>query len=125
MTNVYDLKNRRRSQSVDVEEKVRSLQFNSERERELFVEAQFGEEVIDFLHTDVGQYLLGVANQEMDISKQKMAELDPTDPRFKKKYAGYRFNYDTAAYFPRWLGEVITRGQNAAFTLENEDYDNG
>lgn len=98
-----------------------SIRFSDEREKQLFQEAKFGQDVVDFLRTDVGRYLYGVAKQEMEISKNGMAELHPADSRFKQKYAKLRFDYEVANKFVEWLSEAISTGSQAEFQLE-EDY---
>ena len=54
-----------------------NVEFVNEQERQYFAEAVLGEEVRQFLQSDVGRYLHGRAKGEYDRCRDKMFDLDP------------------------------------------------
>lgn len=101
---------------------LEQIHFTNKKQQELYQEARFGQDVYEFLHTDVGRYLRGVAEQEMEICRQKMADLSPGDPKFKNKFAKLKFDYEVAKRFTMWLGQAIAAGCEAENQIENEEY---
>lgn len=95
------------------------LDFVNEQEREFFAEAVLGEDVRQFLVSDVGRYLHGRAKQEYDRCRDEMFDLDPYTPKGKQEYMKLKADAQAAAHFMRWCADAITRGDQAATMLEN------
>lgn len=94
------------------------IEFVNEQEREYFAEAVIGEEVRQFLVSDVGRYLHGRAKQEYDRCRDEMFDLDPYTPEGKAKYLNLKADAAAAAHFMRWCVDAISRGDQAATMLE-------
>lgn len=101
---------------------LENIHFIDQKQKELFQQARFGQQVVDFLNADIGRYLNGVAIQEMEIAKQKMADLKPGDSRFKNKYAVLKLEYEIAFRFTKWLAEAVDTGYYAEKQIEQEEY---
>lgn len=95
------------------------IQFIDENEREYFAEAVVGQEMQEFLTSQVGQYLHGCAKQEYDRCRDEMFDTDPWTPEGKQKFLQLKADAAAAAHFMRWCAEAITRGQQAEFMLAN------
>lgn len=76
-------------------------------------EVRLGERVQEFVQSDVGQYLLGRAQIEMDEAKAAMVRINPFWPRAKTKLAQLQQEYRTAENFARWLNEALQNGDVA------------
>ena len=99
-----------------------NIHFINERQRELFAEARFGQQVEDFLRTDIGRYLHGCASQDVNIAMQNMADIRPGDPKFRSKFSKEKFDYEVALKFIVWLGQAIERGSKAEYMLNEGEF---
>lgn len=87
-------------------------------------EVRLGDRVREFIQTDVGQYLLGRAQIEMDEAKAAMVRINPFWPRAKSRLAALQQEYRTAENFARWLNDALQNGDLALEqirTLQEED----
>lgn len=87
-------------------------------------EVRLGDRVREFIQTDVGQYLLGRAQIEMDEAKAAMVRINPFWPRAKSRLAALQQEYRTAENFARWLNDALQNGELALEqirTLQEED----
>ena len=76
-------------------------------------EVRLGDRVREFALSDVGQYLLGRAQIEMDEAKAAMVRINPYWPRSKTKLAKLQQDYRTAENFARWLNDALQNGDIA------------
>lgn len=94
------------------------IEFVNEQERQYFAEAVIGEEMRQFLTSQVGRYLHGCAKQEYDRCRDKMFDCDPYTPEGKRDWTRLKREAAAAAHFMRWCVEAIQRGDQAAVMLE-------
>ena len=95
-----------------------SIEFVNEQERAYFAEAVLGEEVRQFVASDVGRYLHGRAKGEYDRCRDLMFDLDPYTPEGKREFLKLKREAAAASHFMRWCVEAITLGDQAATMLE-------
>lgn len=97
------------------------IQFVDQQEREYFAQAQLGEEAIQFLHSNLGRYLHGCAQQEVEALRDELEKIDP-DRRLsffsRRKLRRLQKEAQAARYFMRWLAEAIQQGNYAFNQLE-------
>ena len=77
---------------------------------ELIAQAEIGEQAKKFVESDLGQCLIGMAQQEIQVAKDALAETDPDDSKAIRKLQN---DIKVAAYFEQWLAELISNGNNA------------
>lgn len=83
-------------------------------------EARMAETIRRFLGTELGEYLVGRAQIEMEEAKDAMTRLNPFWPGAKRKLARLQQDYRVAEKFVKWLHEAIQNGDIAAAQLEDE-----
>lgn len=98
---------------------TQQLEFINETERQYFAEAVIGEEVRQFLQSEVGRLLHGSAKAEYDKCRDKMFELDPYTPQGKQEYLKLKADAWAASQFMRWCAETIVQGNEAEVMLNN------
>jgi len=86
--------------------------------QELFAEAMIGRDAEEFLKSDIGNYLLGCADQEID---EAMHELKNVHPWRTRKIKELQNKIWRAESFKQWLAELIIRGQQALQNLESDE----
>lgn len=80
-------------------------------------ERDLGEKCQAFLNTEVGQYLQGVAEQDVQLCATALLTVDPTDVETIRKI---QFKAHTAQNFLTWLDDAITNGHMAGQLLLEE-----
>ena len=103
------------------EEWMQNIAFINERQRELFVQARFGETVKDFLVSEVGRYLHGRAKIRFEECKDLMIGLDPDQPNFDEKFRALKNEAWAAEHFMQWCVDAINDADQAARNLDEED----
>jgi len=100
----------------------KQIEFQDDKERELFGEAVLAEDVRDFLRTHpVGQYLHHRAKLEIQQAEADALQVDPDSwPLFRgrNKLREIRQRAAVARAFINWLSEAILNGDAAASQLE-------
>ena len=76
----------------------------------LSAEAILGDEAKRFLEGDLGRYMRGVADQEVEKAILELEEVDPGDA---KKVREIQNRIWRARNFPAWLVELVQRGEEA------------
>jgi hypothetical protein len=79
--------------------------------------AVFGEQVNQFMESDIGQYLLQCAQADTDSAAASMLEVDVTDT---SKVMAIKVRLMVAARIESWLQEAIVKGYQA-FTAERSE----
>lgn len=79
--------------------------------------AVFGLRVQDFLESDVGQYLLGQAEEQYENAMQQLAVVSPWR---RRRIQQLQNEAKVAASIQRWLASAIENGQQALELLEQE-----
>ena len=80
--------------------------------------AAFGEDVEVFLHTEIGKYLIGRAEEQRGIALEALAQVDPENP---KAIRDQQFRIMVADSIQTWLAEAITDSRNAKQILFGEE----
>lgn len=109
---------------VGSEDWLRRIEFASERERETFAEARFGETVRQFLVSEVGRYLHGRAVIRLEEIKDALLDLDPDEPGFDSEFRKLKAESYYAENFMKYLADALQNGELAAQRLmsgEDED----
>lgn len=86
---------------------------------ELIAEALIGDEAKRFLESDLGQVILGMAQQEVDAAVEKLKAVDPTDAKVIREIQNEVWR---AEQFKGWLTELFHKGEAAlqAFKQQSE-----
>jgi hypothetical protein len=77
---------------------------------ELVAAAELGDEAKRFLESDLGRCLLGMAEQEVQLAQEALAEVDPTDTEAIRKLQNHAKLY---RQFNDWLKELLDKGEAA------------
>ena len=83
--------------------------------RQLEAELNLGHKAKQFFESDIGRYLLGVASQELALERRKFENCDPNHAETMK---GIHYNIRCIKGTINWLNELIQRGSDAAYQLE-------
>lgn len=94
-----------------------SIEFINEDERQYFAEAVLGEEIRQFLVSNVGRYLHGCAKQEYDRCRDEMFSIDPYTPEGKRTFLKLKADAWAAAHFMKWCVEAMQNGDNAEIMM--------
>ncbi len=99
------------------------IQFHNDEERALFTEAKLGQEAINFLASDLGRFLQGCAQADIDDAKEALITVDC---RQYEAIENLQFQARVANQFIGWIGEAIQNGHYAEQQLDqlNDDEDN-
>jgi hypothetical protein len=84
-------------------------------DRQLIAEAIMGKDAEEFLHSDLGKYLIGCAEQE---AQDAMNELARVYPWRRKRIQTLQNQIWRAQSIQSWLAELIIRGNQAKQALE-------
>jgi flagellar biosynthesis chaperone FliJ len=77
---------------------------------ELIATAEIGEKAKEFLESDLGKVMLGLAQQETQIAMELLGEIDPTN---EKKIRDLQNQIKVGKWFTQWLTELVTDGEQA------------
>ena len=89
------------------------LEFVDEKERLYFAQAKLGEEVHQFLRSDVGRYLHGCAMQEVEELRDALEKCNPASLFGRRKIKRLQQDAKAARLFMRWMTEAINTGEAA------------
>lgn len=84
----------------------------------LFAEAVLGRDAEEFLATDLGRYLVGRCDQEIE---EAQAELSRVSPWRRRRIQQLQNTIWRAQSFKGWLGALITDGHAAQAALEDQE----
>ncbi len=91
----------------------------NEQEKMLHAEVNIGIEAEAFLQSTMGSYLIGVAEQELDIAKESLLEIqDPTTPEGRALWFEIKLKHAAAAGFKNWCLAAVNNGRNAGQQIE-------
>lgn len=82
----------------------------SQEEAELIAEAVIGDEARQFLESELGRTVLGIADQEIENARLAMELVDPHDAKAMMKLQN---EIALGRRFKGWLIELINKGENA------------
>lgn len=84
----------------------------------LYAEAIMGKDAEAFLKSELGQYITGCAQQEIDEALEELKSVDPGD---SKAIRTLQNKIKVAERVPKWLTEVINTGKNAIELLDESE----
>jgi len=90
------------------------------QEDALIAEAVLGDEAKKFLEGDLGRYMKGVADQEVE---EAIIDLQDTDPSDTKKVWEIKNRIWRARNFSTWLIELVQRGEEALRVYQQQKQD--
>ena len=96
-----------------------TLEFLNDQERTYFAQARLGEEVIQFLNSNVGKYLHGCAKQEVEELRNALEECNPDSIFGRRKIRRLQRKVGAARYFMQWCAEAINQGEFAYHQIDN------
>lgn len=79
-------------------------------EAELIAEAVIGDEARQFIESELGRTMLGIADQEIENARLAMEMVDPHDHKAVMKLQN---EIALGRRFKGWLIELLNRGENA------------
>lgn len=82
---------------------------------ELIAEALIGDAAKEFIESELGRCIVGMAKQDEEDAKEKM--VDAVD---EKSQDEFRLRAKLARMFPNYLKELITRGEEALEVWKDE-----
>jgi hypothetical protein len=85
---------------------------------ELYSEAMIGQDAEEFLTSDVGKFLIGCADQEI---QEAMDQLKKCHPWRHRRIRELQNKIWRAESVQGWLAELITRGRQAMQQLEERE----
>jgi hypothetical protein len=77
---------------------------------ELIAEAEIGDEAKNFLESDLGKCVLGMAQQDAEAATAKLKTVDPEDAKAVRSLQNEIWKAET---FGAYVAELFTRGENA------------
>lgn len=78
--------------------------------------AVFGEQVTQFLQSDIGSYLLERAKNMSEVATRELKDADPFIP---ERICALQLKIKTADNIIEWLGEAIDMGLQAQQNMEH------
>lgn len=84
-------------------------------------EVRLANQIREFLGRDVGDYLVGRAQIEMEEAKDAMTRINPFWPGARRKLARLQQEYLVAEKFLKWLNDALQNGDIALAQLEAMD----
>lgn len=85
--------------------------------KELLAEAIIGRDAEDFIQSDLGQFMIGCAEQE---SQEALEQLKRVLPWRRRKITELQNKIWRAESFQTWLAELVIKGKQATSQLEEE-----
>jgi hypothetical protein len=83
----------------------------------LWAEATLGRDVQEFLHTDIGRYLVGRCDQEIADAQEKLAVVSPWRRNRIKQLQNEIWR---ATSLKTWLAELVQAGAQAEAILDED-----
>jgi hypothetical protein len=84
---------------------------------ELIAEAEIGGAADDFLASDLGRCLLGMALQEVHSAQEALETVNPTDVAAIERLQN---KAKLGRQFEQWLTELVGKGEEALETLKQQ-----
>lgn len=82
-------------------------------------EAVLGRDADDFLNTDIGRYLIGRCDQEIDEAQDILSRVSPWRRRRIQELQNQIYR---AKSLKSWLSELISNGKAAEAAMEDESH---
>jgi hypothetical protein len=85
---------------------------------ELYAEAMLGQDAEEFLNSDIGKFLIGCADQEIQEAMEQLKNCHPWRTRKIRELQNKIWRAESVQV---WLAELITRGRQAIQQLEERE----
>lgn len=85
----------------------------------LYAEATLGRDAEEFLKTDIGRFIIGRCDQEIDEAR---SEMETVPIRKHKRIEHLQNRIWRAKSVKGWITELVIRGREAETQLESEEY---
>lgn len=85
--------------------------------KELYAEAMVGRDAEDFIQSDIGQYILGCAEQE---AREAIDQLKRVYPWRRRKITELQNKIWRAESIQSWLAELVIAGKQAIQQIDEE-----
>lgn len=95
-------------------------EFLNSKEEEAYAQALLGEELERFLNSDLGRYMQGMADQEIEIAKDALLDADPLATDGQKKIRDAQFKAAVANQFLGFVREIRNASEAAFQQLKQE-----
>lgn len=95
------------------------VEFEDEQEEALVRTAVVGRNAEDFIHSDVGRFVIGSAVQDQKEIQAKLARVNPHSIFGRRKIARLQQEHRAVEMAISWLTDCIRVGQEAHRELEN------
>jgi len=86
-------------------------------DKELIAEAMMGRDAEEFIQSDIGQYLIGCADQEIDYATSQLKRVSPWR---RRRIIDLQNQIYRAESFQSWLGELVIKGKQAFQQLDED-----
>jgi hypothetical protein len=90
--------------------------------RTLVAEVDLGEQAKEFMHSDLGRFMIGAAKQEIILAQSALAKVYPWRWR---KVQELQNKIWRANFFLALLRELLISGKSAASAIEESETENG
>lgn len=84
---------------------------------ELYAEAMLGRDAEEFIHSDIGQFLIGCAEQEISEASEQLKRVHPWRTRRIRELQNQIWRGES---FQSWLAELVMRGKQALQSIEED-----
>lgn len=85
---------------------------------ELMASALIGDEAKKFLESDLGKVIIGIADQEVDLAKEKLLDVDPDDIKAVRKL---QHQAEFGIAFKSWLYNLLNEGEQAMAAFKQQE----
>lgn len=85
------------------------------QDNQIIKSIDFGFEVEAFLQSNIGKYLIGRAEEEVEAAVESLKSVDPENP---KEIRGLQHKISVAENIQYWLADAIQAGHNAQEQLQ-------
>ena len=85
--------------------------------KELFAEAILGKDAEEFINSEIGQYLVGCAEQEIVEATEQLKRVHPWRTRRIRELQNQVWRAESVQ---SWLAELVVRGRQALQSLEED-----
>lgn len=85
--------------------------------KELYAEAIMGKDAEEFINSEIGQYLVGCAEQEIAEATEQLKRVHPWRTRRIRELQNQVWRAESVQ---SWLAELVVRGRQALQSLEED-----
>jgi len=98
-----------------------TVEFEDQREETLVRQAVIGQDVHDWLSSDVGRWVIGAALQDQAVIEEKLISIRPNTPWRRRKITELQQQHEAIGLAVGWLSESVKLGMAAVRELKAPD----